>query len=106
MRCQWIVRRTMQPAPGGQRRWDRAYQEVLAWMEGPADEPVGASRSPGAREAGHEGGALRSCVDAAPGAGPDGRAAVGTPDGTHATARLGRASLRRPGLDRLRDRAA
>ncbi len=21
MRCQWIVRRTMQPAPGGQRRW-------------------------------------------------------------------------------------
>ena len=47
MRCQWIVRRTMQPAPGGQRRWDRAYQEMLAWMEGPADEPVGASRGPG-----------------------------------------------------------
>src|SRR3954449_4397469 len=48
MRCQWIVRRTMQPAPGGQRRWDRAYQEVLAWMEGPADEPVGVSRGPAA----------------------------------------------------------
>src|SRR5215212_8338968 len=120
MRCQWIVRRTMQPAPGGQRRWDRAYQEVLAWMEGPADKPVGASRGPGAREAGHEGGALRSCVDAAPGAGPDGRAAelerltghtrqqgwdvpldhIFRDDGYSG------ASLRRPGLDRLRDRAA
>src|SRR4051794_26518006 len=95
MRCQWIVRRTMQPAPGGQRRWDRAYQEVLAWMKGPADEPVGASRGPGAREAGHEGGALRSCVDAAPGAGPDGRAAAGTPDGPRAAARLGRAPQER-----------
>ena len=60
MRCQWTVRRTMQPGPGGQRRWDRAYQEVLAWTEGPADEPVGTSRGPGARETGHEGGALRS----------------------------------------------
>ena len=34
MRCQWIVRRTMRPTPEGQRRWDRAYQEVLAWTEG------------------------------------------------------------------------
>src|SRR3954465_6277376 len=98
MRCQWIVRRTMQPAPGGQRRWDRAYQEVLAWMEGPADEPVGVARGPGAREAGHEGGALRSWFDAAPGAGPDGRAAAGTPDGPRAAARLGR--TRRPYLSR------
>ena len=73
MRCQWTVRRTARPAPGGQRRWDRAYQEVLAWTEGPA-------RAPGAREAGHEGGALRSRVDAAPSGGPDGRAAAGTPD--------------------------
>src|SRR3954469_16468178 len=62
MRCQWMVRRTMQRAPEGQRRWDRAYREVLAWMEGPADEPVGASRRPGAREAGHEGGALYARV--------------------------------------------
>jgi len=33
MRRQWSVRRTRQPEPGGQRRWDRAYQEVLAWTE-------------------------------------------------------------------------
>jgi len=45
MRCRWIVRRTMRPTPEGQRRWDRAYQEVLAWTEGPVpvDEPVGVS---------------------------------------------------------------
>ncbi len=30
MRCQWTVRRTMRPAPEGRRRWDPAYQEVLA----------------------------------------------------------------------------
>ena len=39
MRCQWTVRRTMRPTPEGQRRWDRAYQEVLAWTEGPVDRP-------------------------------------------------------------------
>ena len=60
MRCQWTVRRTMRPAPEGQHRWDRAYQEVLAWMEELADGPVGASRGPGAREASHEGGGLRA----------------------------------------------
>src|SRR5215203_5413416 len=98
MRCQWTVRRTMRPTPEGQRRWDRAYQELLAWTEGPADGPAGASRSPGAREAGHEGGALRARVDAAPSAGPDGRAAAGTPDGPRAAARLGRAP--RPHLSR------
>src|SRR5919107_2468096 len=98
MRCQWTVRRTTRPAPEGHRRWDRAYQGVLAWTEGPADEPVGTSRGPGARETGHEGGALRSRVDAAPGAGPDGRAAAGAPDGPRAAARLGRAP--RPRLPR------
>ena len=70
MQCQWTVRRTMRPTPEGQRRWDRAYQEVLAWTDGPADGPAGASRGPGAREASHEGGTLRSGIDAAPGAGP------------------------------------
>ena len=34
MRCQWIVRRAMQPDPDGRRRWDRAYQEALAWTKG------------------------------------------------------------------------
>ena len=113
MRCRWTVRRTMRPDPDGRSRWDRAYQEVLAWTEGPA-------RDPALREAGREGGAPRSRVDAAPGAGPDGRAAAGTPDGAGHARQQGwdvspdrifrddghsGASLRRPGLDRLRDRA-
>ena len=71
MRCQWIVRRTMQPDPGGRRRWDRAYQEVLAWTKEMGVASVGALHGPGAQEGGHEGGALRPGVDAAPGAGPD-----------------------------------
>jgi hypothetical protein len=33
MRRQWSVRRTRQLEPDGQRRLDRAYQEVLAWTE-------------------------------------------------------------------------
>ena len=70
MRCQWIVCRTMQPDPGGQRRWDRAYQEVLTWTTGQTVVPAGAPRGPDAPEAGHEGGALCSRIDAAPG--PDG----------------------------------
>src|SRR5918997_4781007 len=81
MRCQWTVRRTMRPDPDGQRRWDRAYQEVLPWTRVQAVAPAGASRGPGAREDGHEGGALRPGIDAAASAGPDGRAADRTPDG-------------------------
>src|SRR3712207_5930698 len=98
MRCRWTVHRTMRPTLEGQRRWDRAYQEVLAWTEGPVDGPGGVPRGPGAPEAGHESGPLRPGVDAAPGAGPDGRAAAGTPGGSRAAARLGRAP--RPHLPR------
>ena len=29
----WQVRRTLQPHPAGQRHWDRAYQQLLAWTE-------------------------------------------------------------------------
>jgi hypothetical protein len=50
MRCQWIVRRMMQPDPDAQRRWDRAYQEVLAWTTALAVAPAGALRGPGVRE--------------------------------------------------------
>ena len=71
MRCQWIVRRTMQPDQDGQRRWDRAYQEVLAWTKEMAVASAGASRGPGGREDGHEGGALCPGIDTAPGAGPE-----------------------------------
>src|SRR5215210_9201797 len=92
MRCQWIVRRTLQPDRDGQRRWDRAYQEVLAWTKEMAVASVGALRGHGAREDGHEGGALCPGIDTAPGAGPDRRAAGRTPDGPRVPARLGRIS--------------
>ena len=62
MRCQWIVRRTMQPEPDGRRRWDRACQDVLSWTRVQAVASAGASRGPGAREDGHEGGALCPCI--------------------------------------------
>lgn len=72
MPCQWVVRRTTRPDLDGQRRWDRAYLAVLAWTEVPAGAPAGGSRDRGAREDGHEGGALRACVDTAAGTGPNG----------------------------------
>src|SRR3954471_8550240 len=87
MRCRWTVRRTMQPDPDGRRRWDRAYQEVLTWTEGLADEPAGVSPDPGAREDGHESGALCPGIDAASGAGPDGRATGGASGGARPAAR-------------------
>src|SRR5579864_2083280 len=31
MRHDWRTRRTLRPHPDGQRRWDRAYQLLLAW---------------------------------------------------------------------------
>ena len=30
---EWRVRRALQPQPDGQRRWDRAYQQLLAWTQ-------------------------------------------------------------------------
>jgi hypothetical protein len=91
MPCRWVVRRTTRPDPDGQRRWDRAYLEVLAWTEEPAGAPADGSRGLGVREGGHESGALCPRVDTAPGAGPNGRAAAGAPQRPRAAARLGRA---------------
>lgn len=31
MKRQWRTRRQVLPQPDGQRRWDRAYQLLLAW---------------------------------------------------------------------------
>src|SRR4051794_31736240 len=50
MRCRWTVRRTMRPDPDGRRRWDRAYQEVLTWTEGPADAHRRAITGPSPRD--------------------------------------------------------
>ncbi len=32
---QWQVRRALQPHPDGQRRWDRTYQQLMAWTQTP-----------------------------------------------------------------------
>ena len=32
---QWQVRRTWQPHLDGQRRWDRTYQQLMAWTQTP-----------------------------------------------------------------------
>src|SRR3712207_4860324 len=119
MRCRWTVRRTMRPAPGGQGRWDRAYQEVLAWTEGPADRPAGASRGPGTREA-----AMRVGLHARVSTRRQAQAQTVEqqlerltgharqqgwdvpPDRIFRDDGYSGASLRRPGLDHLRDRAA
>ena len=70
MRRQWSVRRTRQPEPDGQRRWDRAYQEVLAWTEAAAsgEALAAAPRKPPQREVPDESGSLRPGLDAAPSA--------------------------------------
>jgi hypothetical protein len=75
MRCQWTVCRTMQPDPDGQRRWDRAYQNILAWTAGIAEGCSGVSAAPNVQEDGHESGPLRPGVDTASGTCPDSPAA-------------------------------
>ena len=116
MRCQWSVRRTMQPTPEGQRRWDRAYQEVLAWME----ESLSAR---GAAPA-HRRPAMRVALYARVSTRRQAQAQTVEQQLERLTGHARQqgwdvpldhifrddgysgASLRRPGLDRLRDRAA
>lgn len=71
MKRQWRVRRELQAALDGQRRWDRAYQELLAWTcpDGAAPmmvvgERVGKERDDAGRD-------LWAGVDAPPGADAD-----------------------------------
>jgi site-specific DNA recombinase len=37
---QWQVRRALQPHPDGQRRWDRTYQQLMAWTQTPQSGAV------------------------------------------------------------------
>ena len=74
MRRQWIVRRTRQPEPDGQRRWDRAYQELLAWTRAGSD--AGAHddvvREPSDPEVKNENRSVCPCLDPTTGASPNG----------------------------------
>jgi len=133
----WRIRRTCQPHPAGQRQWDRAYQQLLAWTQ-PADGcaavPVGPA--PPRQEVSHESRSLCTCIDTTSGTGrrrPLIWHSTGYAGGTlasfaqqlerlqaHAQAQgwtvaaedifrddgYSGASLKRPGLERLRDRAA
>ena len=123
MRRQWQVRRVLQPHPDGQRRWDRAYTRLLAPVsagpDAPGAAPAGAGEPP-REEAGHEGRDLCARVHPQRQAQADGlgqqldrlgaRArqegwTVGEDDLFRDDGFSG-AGLKRPGLERLRDRAA
>ena len=51
---EWRMHRTGQPHPDGQRRWDRTYQQLMAWTQVPQDAAVPAGAEPPAREVNHE----------------------------------------------------
>jgi hypothetical protein len=92
MRRQWTVRRTRQPEPDGQRRWDRAYQELLAWTRaGSGDERRDAVvPGPSDLEVKHESGSLCPRLDTAASASPNRRAAIGLTEEVRRRARLAR----------------
>ena len=46
---EWQVRRGLQPHPDGQRRWDRAYQQRMAWTDHKVSRPRPASSLPHGR---------------------------------------------------------
>ena len=75
MRRHWRLRREVLAAPGGQQRWDRAYQALLSWTEPATVAPIPATNAPrvGAHEVevGHGRSDLRAGIDAAAGAGAD-----------------------------------
>jgi hypothetical protein len=92
MRRQWSVRRTRQPEPDGQRRWDQAYQEVLAWTEAAVSGKAlaAAPRKPPRREVPDESGSLGPGLDAAPSASTECRATTGPAEEVRRRARLAR----------------
>ena len=71
MKREWRIRRELLAAPDGQRRWDRAYQELLAWTcpDGVAPTMVTGERA--GKERDDAGRDLCAGVDATPGAGAD-----------------------------------
>ena len=66
---EWRMRRTGQPHPDGQRRWDRTYQQLIAWTQVSQDAAVPAGPESPAREVNHEDRDLCTGLHPAPGAG-------------------------------------
>jgi hypothetical protein len=46
MRRQWTVQRTVRAESNGQHRWDRAYQQLLAWTKPEQDQDHGNRSTP------------------------------------------------------------
>src|SRR3954454_18997225 len=86
---EWRVRRALQPQPDGQRCWDRAYQQLLAWTQ---VQNVGATATvvldPPPQEVENESRPVRPCVHATSGAGRRRVPAAATPARARARAGL------------------
>jgi len=68
MKRDWRIRRELLARPDGDRRWDRAYQELLLWTD-----PALATPTPGQVEREQADACRDLCagIDAAAGAGAD-----------------------------------
>jgi|1186.fasta_scaffold623842_1 ribosomal protein S10 len=73
MRRQWMVQRSERADKDGRHRWDRAYQQLLAWTQPEQKEAhqLMALRPPPEREVNHESGHLRQSLHPAPSPGAE-----------------------------------
>jgi hypothetical protein len=73
MKHRWEVRRQLNPASDGQRRWDRAYQLLLQWTTSTSGEPANKATagSCSRQEEHHENCSLPAGFDSAPGPGSE-----------------------------------
>ena len=69
MKRDWRIRRELLATADGQRRWDRAYQDLLTWASPDAFGPQPAAGEYAGKERDDGRGDLRAGVDAAAGAG-------------------------------------
>ena len=69
MKRDWHIRRELLATPDGQRRWDRAYQDLLTWTCPDGAAPTMVVGECVGKERDDAGGELRAGVDAAAGAG-------------------------------------
>lgn len=69
MKQKWNVYRRTLPQPGGQRRWDLAYQCLLKWAQAMSQQET--SRIRNQQEVHDASGHLRARIDLATGPDPD-----------------------------------
>ena len=71
MQREWRIRRALLGTADGQRRWDRAYQDLLAWTCPDQVAPTTLVGERVRKESADAGRDLCAGVDATPGAGAD-----------------------------------